>query len=140
MYCNTNKPPYGNRRRQLGRWDVSIAFFHAAKKGELYARPPTGIRCPAWLWRLLIAIYRSRRASMLFQDHGAYVLVDIGGLVRIKVSPAMFHQGGWGLELLVNGVDLLADAEPEGVDRCDELPHEHFLVEAAPKAGAGRCD
>ena len=29
LHCNTSKPTYPKRQRQFGRWDVSVAFFHA---------------------------------------------------------------------------------------------------------------
>ena len=35
-----SKPPYANRKRKLGRWDVSVAFFHAKMDKEKIAVNP----------------------------------------------------------------------------------------------------
>lgn len=137
IHCNTSKPPYGTRRRRLGRWDVSVAFFHAEIKEELYVRPPAGMRKPGWIWKLLRAMYGSRQASMLFQDQVAHVLVDIGGFSRCAAAPSMYFHEEHNMEALVHGDDFLADAEESGLQYMDTLLEENFLVKKLPRLGPG---
>ena len=56
------------RQRVLGRWDVSVAFFHAKIKDEIYVVPPRGLKKKGKIWRLWHGIYGTQEASKLFQD------------------------------------------------------------------------
>ena len=82
-------------------------------------------------------MYGSRQVSMLFQDHVAHVLVELGGFTGVKVSPAMFYQEDWDVELLVHGDDFLADGTPPSLDKVHSLLGEHFLVQQLPRLGSG---
>ena len=54
--------------------DISVALMHARMDEEIVVKPPPGVVTSKY-WRLLAAVNGSRKASQLWQEHAATILL-----------------------------------------------------------------
>lgn len=127
------KPPY--RKRKLGRWDCSVAFFHAVMDEGVYCRPPKGMGRRGRMWRLWKALYGTRRASQLFQDLVKKVLTQDGNFTQVEVAPSLYGHNGWDIVVPVHGDGFLSEGVDESLQKLGVLLNEHFLIRELPKIG-----
>lgn len=132
-----SKPP--RAARCIGRWDISVAFFHAKIVGELYVVLPPGLRKPGKIWQLLRATYGTQEASKLFQDELKRVLVEKGNYVQIEVTPSIYYSEKYDIELLVHGDGFLADGTNDSLDVLDRLLHDNFTCKTLDRIGPGHA-
>lgn len=132
-----SKPP--RAARCIGRWDISVAFFHAEIVDDLHVVPPPGLRKPGKIWQLSRAMYGTREASKLFQDEVKRVLAEKGNYVQIEVTPSIYYSEKYDTELLVHGDDFLADGTNDGLDVLDCLLHENSTCKTLDRIGPGHA-
>ena len=111
------------RRRVVGLHDARVVFFHAVMDEEVYVRPPPGLRRPGKLWRLLRALYGTRKAAQLWQTHYSKVFTD-GGFTVVKCVPGTFYSEALNLEVVAHCDDFLSASTDESQDAFDRLLQE----------------
>ena len=92
----------GEHSRGLARYDISVAFWHALLPEDqpIAMYPPRGEEEVGYMWQMKRAMYGTRRASRLFQEH-----------------------------------DIIAEGEPEKLDRLDEALEQLVVVKVLDRVG-----
>ena len=115
-------------RRLLGRYDVSVAFFHAKPSGKLAVIPPKDLQS-AYLWYLNKTMNGRREASKCWSQEiiGTLKPVSLRTIETVRVSlrtietvPGMFYHPEWDVTMSFHGDNFLAEGPAEGLDRLDE--------------------
>ena len=71
-------------------YDVSVAFFHASIDEGITVIPPPGTARAGYVWILLKAMYGTRRAAQLWQEHLATVLKTGNWRADLQISQERF--------------------------------------------------
>ena len=120
-------------RRLLGRYDVSVAFFHAKPSGKLAVIPPKDLQS-AYLWYLNKTMNGRREASKCWSQEIIGTLKPVG-FRTIETVSGMFYHPEWDVTMSCHGDDFLAEGPAEGLDRLDEVMREGFEVKVLPRIG-----
>ena len=112
----------GGHPRLLALYDISVAFWHALLPEDepIAMYPPCGEEEAAYMWQMKRAMYGTRRASRLFQEHMKGVLTEAGH-AALKVCHQVYHCLETDLMAAIHGDDIIAEGEPEKLDRLDEV-------------------
>lgn len=93
-YAATRTTDDDASRKLIGRWGISVAFFHAASAQKIAVRPPKDVDI-GFLWFLLKAMNGAREASKQWGDEVTRVTVDIGGSWSSTFAPARTITESW---------------------------------------------
>ena len=76
----------------LALYDISVAFWHALLPEDepIAMYPPRGEEEAGYMWQMKRAMYGTRRASRLFQEHMKGVLKE-AGKAALKVCHQVYH-------------------------------------------------
>ena len=104
----------GGHSRVLALYDISVAFWHALlpEDGPTAMYPPRGEEEAGYMWQMKRAMYGTRRASRLFQD-----CLETDSMAAI------------------HGDDIIAEGEPEKLDRLDEVLKQLVVVKVLDRVG-----
>lgn len=92
------------RKRKLGRYDMSVAFFHSDIDEEMAAIPPAPIDTSLEKWELLKALYGTHRASFLRTEYLAGKLI-LEGFTSCKTSGNLFYHAVHDMTAVYHGED-----------------------------------
>ena len=121
----------GEPSRVLALYDISVAFWHALLPEDepIAMYPPRGEEEAGYMWQMKRAMYGTRRASRLFQEHMKGILKEVG-YAALKVC----HQVCYCLETdsmaATHGDDIIAEGEPVRLDRLDEVLKRLVVVKS----------
>ena len=76
------------------------------------------------------AMYGTRRASRSFQEHMKWIL-GVAGDAAIKVCHQVYHCLGVDSMAAIHGDDIIAEGEPEELNRLDEVMKRLVVVKSA---------
>ncbi|CAK0804301.1 unnamed protein product, partial [Prorocentrum cordatum] len=124
------------RKKKLGLYDVSVAFFHASLKGPQCCWPPLEQRLPGMLWKLTKAMSGTPEASMLFQGEVRGNFKHHGCEELMTVCCLYYHPEKDSL-CAGRGCDFVVEAYDEELDEFDELMASRFKVRPQPRVGPG---
>ena len=106
----------------LALYDISVAFWHALLTEDepiaMYA--PRGEEEAGYMRQMKRAMYGTRRASCLFQEHMKGVLKE-AGCAALKVCHQVYHCFETDSMTAIHGDDIIAQGEREKLDRLDEV-------------------
>ena len=87
----------GEHSRVLAQYDISVAFWHPLlPEDEPIAMYPTrGEEEAGYMWQMKRAMYGTRRASRLFQEHMKGVLKEAGYAKHIVYINGQGFSNGW---------------------------------------------
>ena len=122
--------------RFLAVYDVSVAFFHATIDEDITVLPPPGAGRPGHVWILLKAMYGTRRAAQLWQEHLAGVFKS-GNWRRIGNIAGAYYEPNLDIALVIHGDDFLAEGTAECLNELDKLLFSAMDVKAMPRIGPG---
>ena len=125
----------GEHSRVLALCDISVAFWHALLPEDepIAMYPPRGEEETVYMWQMKRAMYGTRRASRLFQEHMKGVLRE-AGYAALRVCHQVYHF----LEtdpMAAIGDDIIAEGEPEKLDRLDEVLKQLVVVKVLDRVG-----
>ena len=125
----------GGHSRVLALYDISVAFWHALLPEDepIAMYPPRGEEEAGYMWQMKRAMYGTRRASRVFQEHMKGVLKE-AGKAALKVCHQVYHC----LEtdpMAAIGDDMIADGEPEKLDRLDKVLKQLVVVKVLDRVG-----
>lgn len=127
----------GKRSRQLGRYDMKVAFFHADQDEEIYCTPPVEAQVEEGMcWRLRKAFYGTRRVSVLWQKKYTDVFLA-NGFVQCTAVTVIFFSESWDVTVCVHGDDFLAEGKPSSLNKLDEMMRANFTVKVLRRVGPG---
>ena len=112
----------GGDSRVLALYDISGAFWHALLPEDepIAMYPPRGEEEAGYMWQVKRAMYGTRRASRLFQEHMKGVLKE-AGYAALKVCHQVYHCLETDSMAAIRGDDIIAEGEPEKLDRVEVL-------------------
>ena len=121
-------------RRLIGRYDVSVAFFHAESTGGIAVKPPPDLFDQEHYWLLLKAMNGTREAS---RQRGLYIKHGItpAGFMGSAAIPGLYYHPEWDIMMACHGDDFLAEGLASDLDRLDELMKSKFEVKILPRIG-----
>ena len=125
----------GQHTRRLALYDISVAFWHALLPEDepIAMYPPRGEEETGYMWQMKRAMYGTRRASRLFQEHMKGVLRE-AGYAALRVCHQVYHF----LEtdpMAAIGDDIIAEGGPEKLDRLDEVLKQLVVVKVLDRVG-----
>ena len=100
---------------------------------------PRGEEETGYMWQLKRAMYGTRRASRLFQEHIKGVLGE-AGYAALKVCHQVFYCLGSDSMAAIHGDDILAEGEPEKLNRLDEVLKRLVVVKVPDRIGPGATE
>eukprot|EP00971_Amphidinium_carterae_P050246 990123-Amphidinium_carterae.1 len=102
----------GSQRRVLALYDVSVAFWHAAMPTDpeeaIAVQPPRGEEAHGIVWQLKRAMYGTRKASRLFQDHMSTVFKE-GEYKRLVSCQQAYYNPESDSMAAIWGDDIIAE-------------------------------
>ena len=111
----------GEHSRVLALYDISVAFWHAVlPEDEPIAMYPRGEEEAGYMWQMKRAMYGTRRASRLWLEHMKGVLKE-AGYAALKMCHHVYHFLETDSMAAIHGDDVIAEGEPEKLDRLDEV-------------------
>ena len=122
--------------RVLAQYDISVAFWHALLPEDepIAMYPPRGEEEAGYMWQMKRAMYGTRRASRLFQEHMKGVLKEVG-YAALKVCHQVYHCLETESMAAIHGDDIIAEGEPEKLDRLDEVLKQLVVVKVLDRVG-----
>ena len=96
--------------------------------------PPRGEEEAGYMWQMKRAMYGTRRASRLFQEHMKGVLKE-AGYAALKVCHQVYHCLETDSMAAIHGDDIIAEGEPEKLDRLDEVLKQLVEVKVLDRVG-----
>ena len=116
----------GRHTRVLALYDISVAFWHAQQlEDDPIAISPS--RGAGYMWQMKRAMYWTKRASRLFQEHMNGVLTE-AGFAALKVCHQVYHCLETDSMVVIHGDDIIAEGEPEKLDCLDEVLTRFVVV------------
>lgn len=100
------------RKKLVGRWDFSLAFFHAPSTLKVAVVPPPDIDNGMYWW-LQKAMNGTREASKQWGDQVTHVMVNIGGFHEIVVCLGTFYHAHLDVMIAVHGDDFIGSGTAE---------------------------
>ena len=131
----------GRHTRVLALYDISVAFWHAQRLHDepIAMYPPRGDEEAGYVWQMKRAMYGTRRASRLFQEHMKGVHKEAGHAAP-KVCHQVYHCLGTDSMAAIHGDDIIADGEPEKLDRLDVVLKQLVVVKVLDRIGPGALE
>ena len=125
----------------LALYDISVAFWHAQLPEDepIAMYPPRGEEEAGYMWQMKRAMYGTRRASRLFQEHTKRVLKEAGYAV-LKVCHQVYHCLETDSMAAIHGDDIIAEGEPDKLDRLDEVLKRLVVVKVLDRVGPGAAE
>ena len=116
--------------------DISVAFWHALLPEEepIAMYPPRGEEEAGYMCQMKRAMYGTRRASRLFQEHMKGVLKE-AGYAALKVCHQVYHCLETDSMAAIHGDDIIEEGEPEKLDRLDEVLKQLVVVKVLDRVG-----
>ena len=113
----------------LALYDISVAFWHALLPEDepIAMYPPRGEEEAGYMWQMMRAMYGTRRASRLSQEHMKGVLKE-AGYASLKVCNQVYHRLETDSMAAIHGDDIIAEGEPEKLDRLNEVLKQLVVV------------
>ena len=126
----------GEHSRVLALYDISVAFWHAQLPEDepIAMYPPRGEEEAGYMWQMKRAMYGTRRASRLFQEHMKGVLKE-AGYAALKVCHQVYHCLETDSMAAIHGDDIIAEGEPKKLDRLDEVLKQLVVVKVLDRVG-----
>ena len=120
----------------LALYDISVAFWHALLPEDepIAMYPPRGEEEEGYMWQVKQAMYGTRRASRLFQEHMTGVLKE-AGYAALKVCHQVYHCLETDSMAAIHGDGIIAEGEPEKLDRLDEVLKQLVVVKVLDRVG-----
>ena len=138
----TAKKGRSSRRKLIARYDVSVAFFHAAATGKIAVIPPKDLN-QDMLWFLNKAMNGTREASKQWSKRIVEVATGCGFSEVLSV-PGLFYHQEWEITMSCHGDDFLAEGEAKELDLLDEVMLSAFETKVLPRIGppefGGACE
>ena len=135
----------GQHTRVFALYDISVASWHAPLQEDepIAMYPPRGKEEAGYMWQMKRAMYGTRRALRLFQEHMKGVLKE-AGCAALKVCHQVYHCLEKDSMAAIHGDDIIAEEEPEKLDRLDEVLKRLVMVKVLdrvrPRAAEhGQC-
>ena len=122
--------------RFLAVYDISVAFFHAVIDEDITVMPPRGTARLGYVWILLKAMYGTRRAAQLWQEHLATVFKN-GNWLRLQNIAGAFYEPNLDVTVAIHGDDFLAEGTAESLNVLDQLLLASMDVKVMPRIGPG---
>ena len=127
----------------IGRYDVSVAFFHATSTGKIAVVPPDDLNDQRHLWYLNKAMNGTREASRQWSEFVDGTVTRKGGFSNVPGVPGVFYHKEWQVTMSCHGDDFLAEGRAEDLDKLDEFMLQHFEIKVLPRIGnpehGGQC-
>ena len=100
----------GEDSRVLALYDISVAFWHALLPEDepIAMYPPRGEEEAGYMWQMKRAMYGTRRASRLFQEHMKGVLKE-AGYAALKVCHQVHHCLETESMVAIHGDDIITE-------------------------------
>ena len=100
----------GQHTRVLALYDISVAFWHALLPEDepIAMYPPRGEEEAGYMWQMERAVYGTRRASRLFQEHMKGVLKE-AGYAALRVCQQVYHCLEVDSMAAIHGDDIIAE-------------------------------
>ena len=116
----------GRHTRVLALCDISVAFWHAQQPEDdpIVMYPSRGA---GYMWQMKRAMYGTRRASRLFQEHMNGVLKE-AGYAALKVCHQFYHCLETDSMPAIHGDDIIAEGELEKLESLDEVLTRFVVV------------
>ena len=126
----------GEHSRVLALYDISVAFWHALLPEDepIAMHPPRGEEEAGYIWQMKRAMYGTRQASRLFQEHMKGVL-EAAGYAALKVCHQVYHCLETDSMAAIHVDDIIAEGEPEKLDRLDEVLRRLVVVKKLDRVG-----
>ena len=126
----------GEYSRVLALHDISVAFWHALLPEDepIAMYPPRGEEEAGYMWQMKRAMYGTRRASRLFQEHMKGVLKE-AGYAALKVCHQVYHCLETDSMAAIHSDDIIAEGEPKKLDRLDEVLEQLVVVTVLGRDG-----
>ena len=104
----------GGHSSVLALYDISVAIWHALLPEDepIAMYPPRGEEEAGYMWQVKRAMYGTRRASRLFQEHMKGVLKQ-AGYAALKVCHQVYHCVETDSMAAIHGDDIIAEGELE---------------------------
>ena len=96
--------------------------------------PPRGEEEAGYMWQMKRAMYLTRRASRLFQELMKGVLKE-AGYAALKVCHQVYHCFETDSMAAIHRDDIIAEGEPEKLDRLDEVLLRLVVVKVLDRVG-----
>ena len=96
--------------------------------------PPRGEEEAGYMWQMKRAMYGTRRASRLFQEHMKGVLGE-AGYAALKVCHQVHYCFEADSMAAIHGDDIIAEGEPEKLNRLDEVLKLLVVVKVLDRIG-----
>ena len=96
--------------------------------------PPRDGEEEGYMWQMKRAMCGTRRASRLFQEHMKGVLKE-AGYAALKVCHQVYHCLETDSMAAIHGDDIVAEGEPEKLDRLDEVLKQLVMVKVLDRVG-----
>ena len=120
---------------------VRHSGMHCCQRDEPIAMfPPGGEEEAGYMWQMNRAMYGTRRASRLLQEHMKGILKE-AGYAALKVCHQVNRCSETDSMAAIHGDDIIAEGEPEKLDRLDEVLKQLVVVKVLDRVGpraAGR--
>ena len=112
----------GPHTRVLALYDISDTFWHSQLPHDepIAMYLPRGKEEAGYMWQMKRAMYGTTRAARLFQEHMKVVLGE-AGYATLKVCHQVFYCIESDSMAASHGDDIIAEGEPEKLDRLDEV-------------------
>ena len=140
-HAATKRPGERDNKKLIGRYDVSVAFFHAESTGKIAVVPPKDVD-EGQLWYLLKAMNGTREASKQWAMRISGTKKK-HGFAAVASVPGLFYHPGYDLMLSCHGDDFLASGDKRALDFLDEVMVREYETKVLPRIGAphhgGQC-
>ena len=131
----------GQHTRVLALHDISVAFWHALLPEDepIAMYPPRDEEEAGYMWQMKRAMYGTRRASRLFQEHMKGVLKE-AGYAALRVCQQVYHCLEVDSMAAIHGDDIIVEGEPKDLDRLDEVLKKLVVVKVLDRVGPGAAE
>ena len=140
-HAATKRSGERENKKLLGRYDVSVAFFHAESTGKIAVVPPKDID-EGQLWYLLKAMNGTREASKPWAMRVSGTKKKYG-FSAVASVPGLFYHPEYDLMLSCHGDDFLASGDKRALDFMDDVMVQEYATKVLPRIGApqhgGQC-
>ena len=124
----------GEHSRLLPLYDISVAFWFAPLPEASRLRCIRRVVKTGYMWQMKRAMYGTRRASRLFQEHMKGVLTE-AGYAALKVCHQVYHCLETDSMAAIHDDDIIAEGEPEKLYRLDEVLKRLVVVKVLDRVG-----
>ena len=118
-HAATRRQGERENKKLIGRYDVSVAFFHAEATGKIAVVPPQDVD-EGHLWYLLKAMNGTREASKQWSKKIAKTKKQ-HNFLEVASVPGLFYHPEHDLMVSCHGDDFLASGSKEALDFLDEI-------------------